>query len=168
MLRYQCTMHLCQAASGKNSAALSASPRQASEMISCTPLYGALVVKRDFHCFSICQPFSFLSNSPVRPGGAILPPLVPSAGARSGSQGGPKAQSVLDCREYAGRLGGRSTGRASRVTRQLRPRRNPRRARHWCCAYRAPQPYIRSILAGSYHDAIIRIGGELRGGGSIL
>jgi hypothetical protein len=26
MLRYQCTTHLCQAASGKNSAALSASP----------------------------------------------------------------------------------------------------------------------------------------------
>src|SRR5262249_8283044 len=31
MLRYQCTMHLCQAASRKNSAALSASPMQASE-----------------------------------------------------------------------------------------------------------------------------------------
>src|SRR5262245_28648274 len=31
MLRYQCTTHLCQAASGKNSAALSASPMQASE-----------------------------------------------------------------------------------------------------------------------------------------
>src|SRR5215469_8053830 len=37
MLRYQCTMHLCQAASGKNSAALSASPMQASEVISRTP-----------------------------------------------------------------------------------------------------------------------------------
>ena len=37
MLRYQCTMQRCQAASGKNSAALSASPRQASEMISRTP-----------------------------------------------------------------------------------------------------------------------------------
>src|SRR6516225_7751994 len=37
MLRYQCTMHLCQAASGKNSAALSASPIQASEVISRTP-----------------------------------------------------------------------------------------------------------------------------------
>src|SRR5262245_2296695 len=37
MLRYQCTMHLCQAASGKNSAALSASPTQASEVISRTP-----------------------------------------------------------------------------------------------------------------------------------
>src|SRR5262245_12049548 len=31
MLRYQCTMYLCQAASRKNSAALSASPMQASE-----------------------------------------------------------------------------------------------------------------------------------------
>src|ERR1051325_3529737 len=38
MLRYQCTMQRCQRASGKNSAALSASPRQASEMISRTPL----------------------------------------------------------------------------------------------------------------------------------
>src|SRR5262245_46070156 len=37
MLRYQCTMHLCQAASGKNSAALSVSPMQASEVISRTP-----------------------------------------------------------------------------------------------------------------------------------
>src|SRR5215831_192033 len=37
MLRYQCTTHLCQAASGKNSAALSASPMQASEMISRIP-----------------------------------------------------------------------------------------------------------------------------------
>ena len=34
MLRYQCTTHLCQAASRKNSAALSASPMQASEVIS--------------------------------------------------------------------------------------------------------------------------------------
>jgi hypothetical protein len=40
MLRYQCTMHRCQAAWGKNSAALSESPRQASEMISRTPLLG--------------------------------------------------------------------------------------------------------------------------------
>src|SRR5262249_16043755 len=31
MLRYQCTTHRCQAASGKNSAALSASPRQADD-----------------------------------------------------------------------------------------------------------------------------------------
>src|SRR5215469_4877882 len=37
MLRYQCTTHLCQAASRKNSAALSASPMQASEVISRTP-----------------------------------------------------------------------------------------------------------------------------------
>src|SRR6516164_2680010 len=37
MLRYQCTTHLCQAASGKNSAALSASPMQASEVISRIP-----------------------------------------------------------------------------------------------------------------------------------
>src|SRR5215813_7622743 len=37
MLRYQCTTHLCQAASRKNSAALSASPMQASEVISWTP-----------------------------------------------------------------------------------------------------------------------------------
>jgi hypothetical protein len=35
-------------------------------------------------------------------------------------------------------------------------------------ADRAPQPYIRSISLRSHHDAIIRIGGELRGGGSIL
>ena len=37
MLRYQCTTHLCQTASGKNSAALSESPMHASEMISRTP-----------------------------------------------------------------------------------------------------------------------------------
>jgi hypothetical protein len=37
MFRYQCTTHLCQATPGKNSAALSASPRQASEMMRRTP-----------------------------------------------------------------------------------------------------------------------------------
>src|SRR6516165_1273395 len=37
MLRYQCTTHLCQTVSGKNSAALSASPMQASEVISWMP-----------------------------------------------------------------------------------------------------------------------------------
>src|SRR5262249_58119253 len=37
MLRYQCTTHLCQAASRKNSAALSASPMQASEVIGWMP-----------------------------------------------------------------------------------------------------------------------------------
>jgi ABC transporter substrate binding protein len=37
MLRYQCTTQRCQAASGKNSDALSASPRQASEVMSRTP-----------------------------------------------------------------------------------------------------------------------------------
>ena len=36
MFRYQCTMHRCQVASGKKSAALSQSPRQASEMINLT------------------------------------------------------------------------------------------------------------------------------------
>ena len=45
-------------------------------------------------------------------------------------------------------------------------RRNPRRARYQALV--APQPCIRSILSGSYHDAVMRIGGELRGGGSIL
>jgi hypothetical protein len=47
-------------------------------------------------------------------------------------------------------------------------RRNPRRARHWVGADRASRPCIRSILRGSHHDAVIRIGGELRGGGSTL
>src|SRR5262249_32770859 len=43
MLRYQCTTtHLCQAASRKNSAALSASPLQASEVISRTPFNPSL------------------------------------------------------------------------------------------------------------------------------
>jgi hypothetical protein len=36
------------------------------------------------------------------------------------------------------------------------------------CADRASRPCIRSILWGSHHDAVIRIGGELRGGGSTL
>ena len=41
MLRYQCTMHLCQAASGKNSAALSVSPRHARRCLR-NPLQPAL------------------------------------------------------------------------------------------------------------------------------
>jgi hypothetical protein len=52
------------------------------------------------------------------------------------------------------------------VERHWHRRRNPRRARYQ--ALIAPQPCIRSILSGSHHDAIMRIGGELRGGGSIL
>src|SRR5215510_13066650 len=54
----------------------------------------------------------------------------------------------------------------SRVQRHWHRRQNPRRARYQ--ALIAPQPCIRSILRGSHHDAIMRIGGELRGGGSIL
>jgi hypothetical protein len=117
------------------------------------------------------------------PGGAILPsrPLVPSAGGRRGGQGWPAdhreaARSVRDGRGHDGkihRLGAthfaslvRYTPESARL--ELQPTKSEASSPLGGGADRASRPCIRSILRGSHHDAVIRIGGELRGGGSTL
>jgi hypothetical protein len=124
------------------------------------PCMGHSLSRGDFRSF-VCIS-SLLQFYCSAPGGAILPsrPLVPSADAASTTA------------RYIG--SGRHTSHRWFATRQRArdlscSQQNPRRARHWSvCAHRASRPCIRSILWGSHHDAVIRIGGELRGGGSTL
>ena len=117
----------------------------------------------------IQSPCSIHWRSSPRPDLAVL-----SAAARSGGQGWPKAiakRLALDGREHSGML-------VVRVEGILR----------WWLLYGdfsvdsyddtegsspsgasiAPQTCIRSIHGDRHHDAVMRIGGELRGGGPIL
>jgi hypothetical protein len=65
-LRYQCTTHLCQAASGKNSAALSESPKQASEIISRTlPAFLEMLEEAAPACLVLLGAFADAENLPI-------------------------------------------------------------------------------------------------------
>src|SRR5262249_38111800 len=67
MLRYQCTTHLCQAASGKNSAALSARPMQASEVMPDTlqPAFLAMLEDRAPATLVLLRPLANAENLPI-------------------------------------------------------------------------------------------------------
>ena len=138
-------------------------------------LYGALVVKSDFYSFSSLLPFPILLFGPggaILPPRPFVPRAVARSGGQGwGPSSGPTAsaaRSVLDGCEHDGRmrrlgathvaslvresgtlLVAASQSRLGLTLRVTRPvaagDENPRRARHWCCADRAPQPCIRSI-----------------------
>src|SRR5215510_9800552 len=67
MLRYQCTTHLCQAASGKNSAALSARPMQASEVMPDTlqPAFLEMLEERAPATLVLLRPLANAENLPI-------------------------------------------------------------------------------------------------------
>jgi hypothetical protein len=132
-------------------------------------LYGALIVKRRFSFLPHLFLLQFYCSAPRRSHSPVPAARSERRRAQRRSKDGPSsgyreaARSVLDGGEHDGKM--RWLG-ATHFTSLART--NPRRARHWVGADRASRPCIRSILWGSHHDAVIRIGGELRGGGSTL
>src|SRR5262249_7960094 len=68
MLRYQCTTHLCQAASGKNSAALSVSPMQAirgDQSDTLQPAFLEMLEERAPTRLILLRPFADAENLPI-------------------------------------------------------------------------------------------------------
>ena len=84
IFRYQSTMQRCHAASGKNSAALSASPMQASEMISRTPVQpAALEMLEEARSSPPCPPWR-LRRCRESPDNPRRSPRSPPAATRCG------------------------------------------------------------------------------------